>query len=386
MSDAVPLAIFFGCGLLLAHAYVVFPATMLWLGSRRALPDREPPQATGDMPQVAVVVAAFNEEAHIAERIRNLLEQDYPRDRLRVLVGSDGSGDRTVAEALRLADERVEVSDFPVNRGKASVLNDLVAHARAEVIVFTDANTEFAPDAVRRLVAALDADTAAVCGELVLQRARRGDNEDHRYWSMERRLKSAESRFGALLGANGGVYAIRKDAFRPILPDTICDDFVIAMNVATAGKGLRYVPSAVAFEETHGDMVTEYHRRVRIGIGNYQALFRHPRYLLAGSWMRRYAYVSHKVLRWFTPQLLLAVLVASLLLSHHPIFAALAVLQVAGYAFAVAAFTLRGRVAWPGPVNGALLFAVLNVAFLVAFKRFLWGDFRGSWRRTERGA
>ena len=156
--------------------------------------------------------------------------------------------------------------------------------------------------------------------------------------------------------------------------------------IATAGGGLRYEPSAVAYEDTHGDMTTEYHRRVRIGIGNYQAFFRNPAYLTTGSWARRFAYVSHKILRWFTPQLLLVALGTTLLLWNHPFFRALALAQIGGYACALGVFSLRTRIALPRAVNGALLFGMLNVAFLVAFKRFLTGDFRGSWRRTERGA
>jgi cellulose synthase/poly-beta-1,6-N-acetylglucosamine synthase-like glycosyltransferase len=368
---------------LLAWTYAIYPFLMARLG--RAPSAAASPMGDAELPTVAVIVAAFNEERHIGERIENLLAQDYPRGKLRVLVGSDGSRDRTVEIARAHAGERVEVHDFTVNRGKASVLNDLVALSRAEVLVFTDANTVFMGDTVRRLASALDADTAAVCGELVLEKpVEGGDNRDHQYWDSERRLKAAESAIGGLVGANGGVYAMRREHYRPIAPDTICDDFVIAMNVAASGGGLRYVPEAVAYEDTPGDVVQEFHRRARIGIGNYQALFQHPDFLLKSRWALRFTYVSHKVLRWLSPHLLLLVLACSLLLAAEPFYLAFAALQLAGYAVALFAFLSRDRIRWPGIVHAGVFFAVLNVAFLVAFRRFVTADYRGSWRRTER--
>lgn len=373
------------CLALVAWSYLAYPFVVFALarGAKPPAPGRE---AGKPLPRAAVIVAAYNEERDIGERIANLLGQDYPADRLAILVGSDGSRDRTVEIAKSFTDPRVKVHAFEVNRGKASVLNDLAAAAamEAEVLVFTDANTHFRPDTVRRLVESLDERTAAACGELLLVKPGAGSNQDHAYWSVERRLKRAESALGGLLGANGGVYAIRRDAWRPIAPDTICDDFVIAMRIAAAGEGLRYVPEAVATEETPGDMSEEYHRRVRIGIGNYQSLFRHPEFLTRSSWALRFTYVSHKVLRWLTPHLALVAFAGCLALAAEPLYRGLAILMAAGAAFAGLVYATRESLPWPGAVKGASFLAMLNLAFLVGFWRFLNGNYRGSWRRTQR--
>ena len=370
---------------LLIYAYFVYPLLMATIAGRSkvtALDGNSLYQKK--LPSVAVLVAAFNEEKHIAARIENLLQQDYPREKLQIIVGSDGSSDGTAEIARKYAAPRTVVHEFRVNRGKASVLNDLVARASADVLVFTDANTVFNADTVRQLVLALNAQTSAVCGELILEARHQGNNQDHQYWNFERRLKAAESNIGGLLGANGGVYAIHRACYQPLRPDTICDDFVIAMNIAVAGKGLRYIPAAAAFEDTPTDMVAEFHRRVRIGIGNYQALFRHPQYLFGGSWALSFTYFSHKVLRWLTPHLLILVLASSIFLAGTSLYKLAAVSQLLGYAAAIAVFWLRNRYAWPKSIRAALLFATLNLAFLVAFKRFLAADYSGSWRRTER--
>lgn len=370
---------------LLIYSYIVYPMLMLWIarrGQKKAMLSGKLERAA--LPTVVVLVAAFNEEKHIAARIENLLQQDYPEDKFRIMIGSDGSSDKTVELARRIVDARLRVQDFTVNRGKASVLNDLAGQATADILVFTDANTVFRRDTTRQLVMAFDESTGAVCGDLVLEKQREGSNQDHRYWNVERRLKAAESMIGGLLGANGGVYAIRRNLFRPLRPDTICDDFVIAMNIAADGWGLKYVPAAVAYEETPTDVISEFHRRVRIGIGNYQALFRHPRYLFSGSLALSFTYFSHKVLRWLTPHLLISMLVCSFLLLSDPFYQGLTVLQLTGYVGAVLVFQTRNRISWPAVVRAGLFFAVLNLAFLVGFKRFVSGTYGGSWRRTER--
>lgn len=396
-----------GCGLLalglapLLWAYVIYPPLVAWLAGRArsgasgeattsahaagsAAPGRH--LAPEDAPRVAVLVAAYNEAIHIGERVRNLLAQDYPHDRLQVHVGSDGSSDATasLAQAAAGDDARVFVHAWPRNRGKASVLNELAAQADADILVFTDANTVFAQDTITRLVAAFsDTRLGAVCGELRLQAS--GGNQDHAYWSIEQRLKAAESSIGGLLGANGGVYAIRRGLYRPLPPDMICDDLVIAMDVAAAGWRTRYSADAVAFELTPEDEASEFHRRVRIGIGNYQALFRRPEYLLRAPWALRFTYFSHKVLRWLTPLWLLLALVGAALLRDEPFVGVLFWLQVAGYALAAIVFATRTLLPWPAALRGGMLFVLLNAAFMVAFVRYVRGDYRGSWRRTVRG-
>ena len=150
--------------------------------------------ATDTAPRVAVLVAAFNEERHIAKRIQNLLEQAYPAELLRIYVGSDASSDRTAEIARSFTHERVTFLDFPDRRGKASVINDLAAMSTEDVLVFTDANTLFNPDAVQKLVRHFGSpEIGCVCGELrLIREGSGGDNQDHLYWRYERLLKFFE--------------------------------------------------------------------------------------------------------------------------------------------------------------------------------------------------
>lgn len=347
--------------------------------------DRRVPREA-ELPAVAVIISAYNEERHLGERIENLLALDYPEHLLSIYIGSDGSHDRTGEILASFHDPRLHGFAFEQNRGKASVLNDLVARAQAPILVFSDANTFFDRNALRPLVAHFaDPKVGAVSGELRLKSAA-GDNQDSLYWRVEQFLKFFEGRIGGLLGANGAIYAIRRPLWRPLASDTICDDFCVAMNVAASGHRLVYEPTAWAEEDTPDAIGEEYKRRVRIGIGNFQALIRHPEYLWRTSGGTIFAYLSHKVLRWVAPHLLMLALMVSLWLAiDSTLWRWLCALQILGYAAAGALYTLsqRGR-SLPGLMRiPAFLFA-LNWAFLVASYRYATGQYSGSWRRTSR--
>lgn len=343
-----------------------------------------------DWPPVAVVISAYNEETHIVARIENLLALDYPADRLRAYIGSDGSRDRTAELMAQFKDEpRIVALPFEVNRGKASVLNDLVSRTVEPIVVFSDANTYFERSALKRLVSRFqDPKVGGVTGELRLLGNAGGDNQDSLYWRIEQFLKFFEARIGGLLGANGAIYAIRRTLWQPIRPDTICDDFCIAMNVSAAGHRLVYEPKAWAEEDTPEQIGEEVKRRIRIGIGNFQALMRHPQYLTRTSRATAFAYVSHKVLRWTAPHLLLLALAASValaVLQGSAGWALYAVAQAVAYSAAWAGWRLTSRgVKLPTLVKLAAFLFALNWAFLVASWRYATGRYAGSWGRTQR--
>jgi cellulose synthase/poly-beta-1,6-N-acetylglucosamine synthase-like glycosyltransferase len=270
-----------------------------------------------DLPCVAIIISAFNEAECIAERVKNLQDLGYPKDKIKYYIGSDGSNDLTSDILSGIEDENLVFVNFEKNRGKASVLNDLVAMAEADYLVFSDANTEFKEDALSKLMRHFvgESQVDAVCGELDLYAEATGENLDGAYWKYERILKFNESRINGLLGANGAIYALRKSKFTPIKADTVVDDFTIAFQIAVDGGCVLYDPEAVALEEVAPSTTDEYKRRVRIGAGNYQAFSRYLKVLNPSYGALWFSYFSHKVLRWHTPHLLLAALIISLVLS-----------------------------------------------------------------------
>lgn len=397
MLEGVLAAVVLLCLGAVVYSYALYPFVLFCVAAVcQALRDaafvfrkteRRKREPASDWPLVAVVISAYNEERHLAQRVDNLLGLDYPADRLVAYIGSDGSRDRSAEILARYAGEpRIKGFAFEQNRGKANVLNDLVSRGDEPILVFSDANTFFRPDALKKLVAGFaDPAVGGVSGELRLM-GTGGDNQDSLYWRVEQFLKFFEARLGALLGANGAIYAIRRSLWKPLQPDTICDDFCVAMNVAAAPAKLLYEPRAWAEEDTPERIDEEFKRRVRIGIGNFQALVRHPQYLTRTSPATRFAYVSHKVLRWIAPHLLIVALAASALLAvGSPFWAIATVAQAVSYLGAAAALRATNRGATlPKLVKLAAFLFALNWAFLVASWRYATGRYGGAWARSSR--
>jgi cellulose synthase/poly-beta-1,6-N-acetylglucosamine synthase-like glycosyltransferase len=380
----------FWCALSLpVYSYALYPLLIVTLSFllRRYAPPRagdSPGMSAAEFPPVAIVVSAYNEECHIAELVSSLRNLDYPAA-VTCYLGSDGSSDRTAQILHEQADRRMLVFAFPRNRGKASVLNDLLAECTEPIVVFTDANTQLERTALRNLVRHFaDPAVGAVCGELRLSSAAGGDNVDGVYWRIERALKISESRLGGLLGANGALYAIRRECYRPIAPDTVTDDFCIAMTVAAAGWRLVYESEARAVEVQPSRLADEFQRRVRIGVGNYQAFFRHPEYLFGISLTTGFAYFSHKVLRWFTPHLLSLALILNALLLDIRGYLVLWLSQLFAYGLSLLLLSTSGGRRIPKWLRLPVFLVSLNMAFGIGFCRYLTGRYSGSWKRTAR--
>ncbi len=349
-----------------------------------------PAAPTGPL-SVDVLVSAADEEAVIGARVRDLLAQDVDGT-YRVVIGCDGSRDATADRARSAGGSRVEVIAFPVRRGKASVLNDLIASSRADVLVFTDANTRFDPGAVRSLVAALaPGRVGAACGRLVLEGAPGASTPEGEFWDRETSLKEAEGRLGICLGANGAIYAAKRSSVAqdaatasslpPLRRDTTSmDDFLIPIGVARRGGAVVFAAGAVARESAGRDPRAEVARRFRIGIGAGQVL-RRERWLW--NFARRprlaLAFFSRKAARWLAPLCLLLAAVFSL--GSREIRPAGIVLLAAA---ALSTAAARAGVPARGAIGRLYYFAVINLAIAGGVAAGLLGYRRPAWKTAER--
>lgn len=365
---------------LFAWSYACYPALLVRRAARAAWPPG--PEPVAKQPSVEVILSAADEETVIGARVANLLAQEGVAG-LVVTVGCDGCRDGTAAAARATGGARARVVEFPTRRGKASVVNDLVAGSTADVLVFTDANTSFEPGAVRALVEALGhSAVGAACGRLLFETApgARATPESE-YWDRETRLKEAEGALGVCLGANGAIYAARRTLVRPLPEDTTSmDDFLIPVRVAREGHRVVFAGAAVAREDAARDVAAETSRRFRIGIGAGQVL-RRERWLYAAPRhpLLTLAFLSRKAARWLAPLFTLAAAAAALFSPS---------LRAAGAAaLAAAALLLLSAHARPrlrGPVGTLYYFAVLNVALALGVAAGLAGYARPVWTRTAR--
>lgn len=370
---------------LVFYTYLVYPLLLRLVKTSEAVSIGKATTDSNQWPTVDVVLSAYNEEQCIAQRLDNLLAVDYP-GKLHIFVASDGSQDTTDTILNNFKGyPNITVTLHKENRGKVTVLNELVENCSAEIIVFTDANTDFKPDTITQLVGSFTANIGAVCGELHLYNPEGNQNSDSLYWRYEQFLKQKESELGALLGANGAVYAIRKSLYRALPKSTVVDDFCIVMNIKKQGYDVVYNAAALAHEEVAPTLSDEYGRRVRIGLGNYRAFVANLWALSPTQGVLAWCYWSHKVLRWFAPHILLMVFVINWLLVEHYFYLVLAIGQALFYSIAFYGLQSDKK----GKKNKGIVaiisfFVSMNVALGHGFIKFLQGGQQGSWKRTAR--
>jgi cellulose synthase/poly-beta-1,6-N-acetylglucosamine synthase-like glycosyltransferase len=367
------------------YTYLAYPV-LIWATSRLFGRAHTPPERSdAELPRVALLIAAHNEAAVIEDRIRNALALSYPRDRLEIVVASDGSDDGT-DEICRRYEGRIRALLFPNRRGKAATLNAAMEQLDAEIIAFSDANTFMEPNALRGMTRWFaDPRTGAVCGRLVLSDSPTSGSGDGLYWRYETFLKMCEARLGALLGANGAIYAIRRELFTPLPSGTLVDDFLIPL-LAKLRSGCRivYDREAVAHEETAPGLGAEFRRRARIGSGGAQALGMLWPLLSPRHGWTALAFWSHKVLRWACPFFLVGALPGSVLLAGEPLYRAALGAQMFFYALCLFGAALPPGARAKRPLRVFPMFAGMNLALLVGIVRGLRRQQSGIWNRTSR--
>jgi cellulose synthase/poly-beta-1,6-N-acetylglucosamine synthase-like glycosyltransferase len=373
---AISLAVL--SAVLFLWSYVGYPVLLRRLATGSALTPA--PAGSGEM-SAEVVVSAADEEDVIAERVKNLLAQETAGP-YRVAVGCDGCVDGTAEKARAAGDSRLEVVEFPTRRGKAAVINALVLASGADVIIFTDANTRFEPGAVRNLIAPFgDSRVGAVCGRLYLE-AEGGSkaSREAEFWDRETDLKEAEGRLGVCLGANGAIYAARREMIELLPDDSSMDDFLIPARIARQGLSVVFAGNAVAREPAGQSTRAEVSRRFRIGVGAGQVL-RREAWLFA---FRRHpllslAFFSRKAARWTAPLLLLLGLATGL--ASVKLFPAAALLSAGALSLFLVAWE---RPLPPGLFGKLCYFCAMNLALAAGVAAGLTGASRPTWKRSPR--
>lgn len=332
-------------------------------------------------PGIVVVISAFNEEREIEHTLINKLAQEYPADRLGVIVVSDGSTDRTDEIVRGFAEanpERVTFLRQEPRQGKTQAINTALSHASAEIVVFADANSIYAPNAIRMLVRSFaDPSVGYVTGNMVYTNPAEsaiGEGSGS-YMSYENVLRALETRLGSVVGVDGGVDAIRRALYVPMRSDQL-PDFVLPLNVVEQGRRVVYEPGAMVYEAALSNATEEFRMRVRVSLRALWALydkrnllnpFRYPLF----AWQL----LSHKVLRYlaFLPIAGLF-LFNALAVFQHGFYAGFMVLQGVGYALAAVGHAFRRSGTGASRLLAPYYFVVLNLACVLAFWKFISGQ------------
>jgi cellulose synthase/poly-beta-1,6-N-acetylglucosamine synthase-like glycosyltransferase len=376
------LSWFWVCLVLVAYIYVGYPL-LLWLASRRsaARPADQPVADAADLPAVAVIVAAYNEAAVIGQRVRNVLEQDYPPDRLRLVIVSDCSSDETAAIVADLASDRVLLVEAPERMGKNRALELARPLVHEPILVFSDANTQFAPDAVRRLVDRLaDPTIGCVTGELLYRSPGGGTSSgEGLYWRYETWLKRLESQASSVVGATGAIYALRA-ALQPVLLPAESSDFGMGLAAVQAGYRAVYEPAALAYEELPANLGADARRKHRIALRAMRSVA-HRRALLNPARFGLYAVslLSHKLLRWGALLPLAGLLVSNVFLPWRSPYGAFLLLQGLGYGLALLGALQAALGVRRSPLKALAYFLTAHAATFAAIVSFLAGRQAAVW-------
>lgn len=369
---AVSLA---GC----VYPYFGYPA-ILWLVSRiRSRPVRKSPIRPG----VTVIIPARDEEDNIRRKLENTVRLDYPRDRLEILVASDGSADETETIVRAVDDERVRLLSLP-RRGKAHALNVAASEARFGILAFTDADIDLEPESLARLLENFaDPEVGGVCGNKRYRPATNGDatgTGESLYWRYDKWQKRLESGIGSVFSADGALHALRRELYVPIRDPAEADDIALSTRVVTQGRRLVFEPGAVTSEDAPAELAREYRRKVRIVNQSFRALLGLGPDLWT-SGLYSFELVSHKLLRYFVPFFLVPLYLSTAALTPvHPAFAILLAGQTLVYALAGAGYALRGtRFARRTLFAVPLYFSLVNLAALVGVSSIARGRRETAW-------
>ncbi len=372
---------------LVLHTYLLYPFSMILLFYKKKRQDPEF-SLSEDLPTLAVLVAAYNEEKVIERKIRSIFDTSYPVSHIKVYVGSDASTDQTefIVEALQKEYSQLELVKFSGRSGKISIINHLQSLGDEDLLIMTDANVIFKPDTLFELVKKFKDEEVGIVAGNIIKESETNEGIEYQekiYLSIENKIKTSESHaFRQIMGAEGGCYAIRNTLFSKVPQKFIVDDFFITMQVITRGKNTLFNSSAICLEDVASDVSGEYRRKVRISSGNFQNMFFFRKLLLTFWKPVGYMFWSHKVLRWLTPFFLLSSFLSCLLLADGSrIFSVLFFLQLFGLLFPFFNYVFRFKTSLLKFVSH---FYLMNYALLEGFFKFTKGVKSSIWQPVKR--
>lgn len=363
----------------------------LLVKAKQALHRRQPLfYADDELPEATLVIAAFNEEGIIREKIENTLALVYPKEKIRFLIVTDGSSDRTPAIVQQYP--AITLLHSPERKGKINAVHRAMHSVTSEIVIFTDANTFLNKEALVRIVRHYkDARVGAVAGEKRVHIEEEADATagEGFYWKYESKLKQWDSDLFSVVGAAGELFSLRTALYEAVAPDTLLDDFMLSMNVVLKGYRIVYEPEAYAVETSSASVQEELKRKVRIAAGGIQSVSRLPQLFNFFRYPTlSFQYVSHRVLRWtITPFLLILVFVlnAVMVVKGAPVFyGVLLIGQCLFYAAAIGGWLLERREIKVKMLFIPYYFCIMNYAILAGIRRYFAGQQKVTWDKAKR--
>ncbi len=383
--------VFWGSALAMLHTYVFYPILLYLLTANKKNKNTVHYIQTDNLPEIAVICAAYNEEKVIEEKIISTFDTGYPKEKITFYIGTDACSDNTVAIVKKLQSSypNLKLIEFTERAGKIRILNKLCAETTARLLVMTDANVYFNPNTFFKLTKHFkNPEVHMVCGN-INKRPLNSDavtQNELQYMNFENYLKYAESKkWQIVMGAEGGCYALRKESFSKVPANFNVDDFFITCLVLRSKKQIVFEPEALVHEDVASNTRNEFRRKVRIAAGNFQNLF-YFKDLLYKFWGKTgFAFLSHKVLRWLTPFFFLfnyiscVMLIKTHVLFEILFFTQLFLLVLPLLNYVLVAVKIRIKI-----IISLSHFMMMNAALFVGFVRYTRGVGSSVWQPVDR--
>ena len=357
---------------------------------KRAFGKAEEELPTDFLPQITHVIAAYNEEDFIREKINNSLNLDYPKDKLQVIIVTDGSNDKT----MDIIKEYPEIEHYHEDsrNGKIAAVNRMIPYIKSSVTVFSDANTLLNDEAYKNIVRHFSAEKVGlVAGEKrVMSKDKDGAaaSGEGFYWKYESKLKKWDSELHSVVGAAGELFAIRTELFKPVDTNIVIEDFYISLSLAMQGYKVVYEPDAYAMESGSASVGEELKRKIRIAAGGIQAIVKLKGLLNFFKYgVLSFQYISHRVLRWtLAPLCLLLVLFTNIYLAYLqiPLYQLILICQVAFYLFSIIGWLLQNNNLKIKIFFIPYYFSMMNYAVFRGFFRYMKGSQSAVWEKAKR--
>lgn len=376
---------------LIIHSYILYPLiikliSILFLKKYKTYQEY--------YPKISILISAYNEEKAIGKTLENFLKLDYPTEKIQIIVGSDGSTDQTdnILDEYKHRYPNIVFVSFKERRGKKFVMNDLVKQANGEILVFSDSNTIYAESALQKLIQFFaDERVGGVSGRLELIEGSNGvekGNKEGTYWKYESWIKDSEGKLGILIGANGGIYSIRKELFHPMPSDIyVVDDLYISLKVLEKGKDFLYCKEAIAMETLAPSVLWEFERKVRIIPRSFETIKEVKKLMFSKRFLISYALWSHKIIRWLSPLFFIVLLITNILLVINRsgvLFDIFFVFQLAVIVFGILGYFLSKKGINIKFFQLCYYFIVTNYALTKGMYKYITKSFKPTWEPTPR--
>ncbi|HUM88989.1 MAG TPA: glycosyltransferase [Prolixibacteraceae bacterium] len=385
------VVIFWLCVWAIAHTYVIYPVLLHILRKIKGRKSFRSFEAGDELPMVTILMAAYNEESVIEDKIRSVFNTSYPMQKVEMLVGSDNSNDNTNTIVLSLCEEfpNLHFFNFEVRQGKIGIINQLSDKSLGSILVVTDANVMFSVETLPQLIKYFADEGVGLVDTRMNNYGLKKDGisvQEKSYISREVYIKHLESStFGTMIGPFGGCYAVRKSLFVKVPSNYLVDDFFVCMSVFDQGKLAINNLDAPVYEDVSNNLSIEFKRKIRIAAGDFQNL-NHFKHLLWPPFSPvAFCFLSHKVMRWIGPFFLIGALFSNAILAvHSPFYQVLFLLQITLSFLPFVDFILKKIGIHIVLLRFVTHFYSMNLSLLIGFFKSLKGIKSNVWKPTRR--